>query len=320
MGFNMGFINVEKIKPHLPWMVLVLLVVLVGAAEPSFLSPTGLILLFADITPLFIMALGMTFVIYIGGIDLSSQQLANLITVVATVYLTRFGLGVALLCLVIGFAVGATSGYVTTKLYVPSFVSTLALGFVALSGAKYLSGQRALSMDAEQRDASFGWMFESTLGMPNELLIAMAFLLAAWLLQSRTSFGRSLKAIGAGELAAVASGLNVDRVKILAFGISGTLAATAGLIFSAKLSGGDAQLANGFLLLAIVAVLVGGTPLTGGVGGVINTAIGAMIVAVIRAAMVYLEIAATQQQMIFGIILIAAIALTIDRSKIRIVK
>ena len=76
-------------------------------------------------------------------------------------------------------------------------------------------------------------------------------------------------------------------------------------------------MANGFLLLAIVAVLVGGTPLTGGVGGVLNTAIGTMIVMVIRTAMVYLEIDATQQQMVFGIVLIAAIALTIDRSKLR---
>ena len=142
-------------------------------------------------------------------------------------------------------------------------------------------------------------------------------LLIAWFLQTRTTFGRALKAVGSGELAAVASGLNVDRVKILAFALSGTFAAIAGLIFSVKLSGGDANLANGFLLLAIVAVLVGGTPLTGGVGGVINTVIGTLIVMVIRAAMVYLEVDATHQRMIFGIVLIAAIALTIDRSKLR---
>ena len=191
------------------------------------------------------------------------------------------------------------------------------MGFVALSVAKWLSGQRALYMDATLRDASFAWMFGNTAGVPHELVIALVVLALAWFLQTRTTFGRSLKAVGAGELAAVASGVNVDRVKIIAFGISGTFAAIAGLIFSVKLSGGDAHLANGFLLLAIVAVLVGGTPLTGGVGGVLNTAIGTLIVMVIRAAMVYLEIDATQQQMIFGLVLIVAIALTIDRSKLR---
>lgn len=313
-------INLERVKPHLPWLTLAVLIAVVGAANPQFLDPYNFLLLLADVSPLFIMALGMTFVIYIGGIDLSVQQLANLISVVATVYLARFGFGVALLAMLIGFAIGCISGYVTTKLYVPSFVSTLALGFVALSGAKYLSGNRALSMDAELRDAAFGWMFGSSWGMPHELLISLAFLAAMWFVQSRTRFGRALKAVGAGELAAVASGLNVDRVKIFAFGLSGALAAAAGMLFSAKLSGGDAQLANGFLLLVIVAVLVGGTPLTGGVGGVLNTAVGVMIVAVIRTAMVYLEVAANHQQMVFGIILMIAIAATIDRSKIRVVK
>ena len=307
----------ERLRPHLPWLTLVALTLAVGVANPSFLVPSGLLSLVTDAVPLFIMALGMTFAIYIAGIDLSAQQVANMVTVIATVYLARFGIAVALICIVAGFLFGAVSGFVTTRLYVPSFVSTLAMGFVALSGAKYLSGQRALSMDATQRDASFGWMFETTAGIPHELVIAVALLLLAWFLQTRTTFGRALKAVGAGELAAVASGVNVDRVKILAFGVSGAFAGIAGLMFSAKLSGGDANLANGFLLLAIVAVLVGGTPLTGGVGGVVNTAIGTLIVMVIRAAMVYLEIDATLQQMVFGIVLIVAIALTIDRRKLR---
>lgn len=309
--------KLEALKPHFPWITLLVLVLIVGAINPSFFDPAALIRLIADIVPLFIMAMGMTFAIYIGGIDLSVQQLANVVTVVATVYLANFGIGVALIAILIGFIFGAISGYVTTRLFVPSFVSTLAMGFVALSMAKWLSDQRALSMDATLRNESFGWMFGNTAGIPHELAIALVLLALAWFLQTRTTFGRSLKAVGAGELAAVASGLNVDRVKIIAFAISGAFAAIAGLMFSVKLSGGDANLANGFLLLAIVAVLVGGTPLTGGVGGVVNTAIGTLIVMVIRAAMVYLEVDATQQQMVFGIVLIAAIALTIDRSKLR---
>lgn len=312
--------NLNRIKPYFPWLTLLVLVLAVGIANPSFLVPSSLLSLVADIVPLFIMALGMTFAIYIGGIDLSVQQLANMVTVIATVYLAQFGMSVAVICILAGFLFGAVSGYVTNRFYVPSFVSTLAMGFVALSVAKYLSGQRALYMDATLRDANFGWMFGNTAGMPHELAIAILLLAIAWFLQKKTTFGRALKAIGSGEPAAVASGLKVVRVKILAFAISGTFAAIAGLMFSVKLSGGDANLANGFLLLAIVAVLVGGTPLTGGVGGVINTVVGTLIVMVIRAAMVYIEISATQQQMIFGIVLIVAIALTIDRSKMQIVK
>lgn len=310
----------EKLRPFLPWMTLVALVLLTGALNPAFLNPSGMVSLVADVVPLFIMALGMTFAVYIGGIDLSMQQVANLVTVIATVYLAHFGVFVAVICVLAGFTLGAFSGWVTSRYCVPSFVSTLAMGFIALSGARFLSGERALSMDSATREVSFGWMFGTTAGIPHELVIAAVLLTFAWVLQTRTTFGRALKAVGAGEPAAVASGLAVGRIRILAFALSGSFAAFAGLMFAVKLSGGDANLANGFLILAIVAVLVGGTPLTGGVGGVINTLVGTLIVVVIRTAMVYLDVDATMQQMIFGVILIVAIALTIDRSKMRIVK
>ena len=310
----------EHIKPHLPWMTLLALTAIVGIADANFLRPVNLISMTADIVPLFIMALGMTFAIYIGGIDLSAQSVANMTTVIATVALPTFGLGAAVICILAGLFLGAVSGFVTTRLLVPSFISTLAIGGVAFSTGQFLSGQRALYMDATLRDNSFGWMVGKSFGIPHELFIGGALVLIAIFVQNRTTFGRALKAVGAGEPAAVASGLNVRRIKILAFAISGALAAIAGLLFSVKLSGGSPTIANGFLLPAIVAVLVGGTPLTGGVGGVVNTLIGTLIVAVIRSSMLYFEVDATRQQMVFGIVLIIAIALTIDRSKLRIVK
>lgn len=310
----------EKIKPHLPWITLVVLVLVVGAADSNFLRLHNLIGMAADIVPLFIMAMGMTFVIYIGGIDLSAQSVANMTTVIATIALPLFGVGAALVCLVAGVVLGGVSGVVTTRFLVPSFISTLAIGGVAFSAGQFLSGQRALYMDAALRDGAFGWMVGTSFGIPHEIFIGLGLVLAGWFVQSRTTFGRALKAIGAGEPAAVASGLNVTRIKIMAFALSGGLAAIAGLLFAVKLSGGAPTIANGFLLPAIVAVLVGGTPLTGGVGGVVNTLIGTLIVAVIRSSMLYFEVDATRQQMVFGIILILAIALTIDRSKLRVVK
>ena len=310
----------QRLKSHLPWITLVVLVAIVGAVDPSFLRPANLLGLAGDIVPLFIMALGLTFAIYIGGIDLSAQSMANMITVMASLYLGALGFWVAPLCIATGFLLGTVSGYFTTRQFVPSFISTLAVGGVCFSMAQWLSGNRALNMDATQRDALFGWMIGRTGIIPNELFIAVGLLAICLFIERRTTLGRALKAVGAGELAAAASGLNVGRYKILAFAISGALAAVAGLLFSVKLSGGAPTIANGFLLPAIVAVLVGGTPLTGGVGGVLNTAIGTLIVAVIRSSMLYFGIEATQQQMVFGLVLIGAIALTIDRSKLRLVK
>lgn len=310
----------QRIKPHLPWITLLALTAIVGIVDPSFLRPVNLLNLVGDIVPLFIMALGLTFAIYIGGIDLSVQSMANMITVVASIYLASLGAWVAVLCIAAGFGLGMVSGFLTTRMFVPSFISTLAIGGVCLSVAQWLSGNRALNMDAEQRNAVFGWMIGRTGIIPNELFLAAVLLALCLFIERRTVLGRVLKAVGAGEPAAKASGINVGRYKMLAFAISGALAAIAGLLFSVKLSGGAPSIANGFLLPAIVAVLVGGTPLTGGVGGVLNTLIGTLVVAVIRASMLYLGVEATQQQMLFGLVLIVAIALTIDRSKLRTVK
>ena len=105
----------QRIKPHLPWITLVVLVACVGVVDDTFLRPANLLAIAGDIVPLFIMALGLTFAIYIGGIDLSAQSMANLVTVIASLYLASLGAWVAVLCVAVGFGLGMLSGYVTTK-------------------------------------------------------------------------------------------------------------------------------------------------------------------------------------------------------------
>lgn len=312
--------NIEKLRSHFPWITLLVLVLCVSAVNTGFLRPDNLLQMLSDVSALFVMAMGITLVVYIGGIDLSSQSVANMTTVLATVILPVSGVWTALVVVGAGAGVGAASGLASTKLKVPSFIATLALGGVALSSAAYISKQQSVSMDSELRQHSLGWIYGVSWSVPNEVFIAAGLLLVFLFLERRTTFGRALKAIGAGELAALASGLRVDRYKIAAYAMSGALAAAAGVIFAARLAGGGPNVAEGFLLPAIVAVLVGGTPLTGGVGGVLNTLVGTMIVAVIRTGMVYLEVPAQAQQFFFGLMLIVAIGLTMDRSKLSTVK
>jgi ribose transport system permease protein len=310
----------DILKSNYHWVTLGVLVLMIGLVDSNFWKLSSLLILIGDIVPLFIMALGLTFAIFIGGIDLSAQSMANMITVIASLYLGYLGIWVVPVCILIGAVLGAMSGLFTTRFLVPSFISTLAIGGVCYSLAQWLSGNRALYMDAEIRDALFGWMLGSTAIVPNTLFVGAVVFAVVFVIERKTVLGRRLKAVGSAELAAVASGMKVSKVKIIAFALSGGLAALAGVIFSIKLSGGAPSIANGFLLPAIVAVLIGGTPLTGGVGGVVNTLVGTMIVAVIRSSMLYLEVDATHQQMVFGLVLIAAIVFTIDRSKLSIVK
>ncbi|CCN36427.1 putative Ribose/xylose/arabinose/galactoside ABC-type transport systems, permease component [Vibrio nigripulchritudo SO65] len=309
-----------KLSAYFPLITLLILVLLVSLYDSNFVRIQNLLQLTQDISTLFVMALGMTFVIYIGGIDLSSQSVASMTTVIVTLLLPTLGVGAALAAVVVGALFGLISGWVHVRFRIASFIATLAIGGIAYSTGQVVSGQRSGYMDAAARNDSFGWIVGNTAGIPHEILVAAALLIICLVIEKRTILGRSFKAVGAGELAAVASGLRVNRIKIAAFALSGALAAFAGVMLAARLSGGSPTMADQFLLPALVAVLIGGTPLTGGVGGVLNTLVGAMIVAVVRTSMTYLHVPAQAQQIFFGLVLIVAIALTIDRSKIDVLK
>ena len=312
--------SLHRLKSYLPILTLVVLTAMVGALDPSFLRPASLLEVASDIAALFVMALGVTFPIFVGSIDLSAQSVASMTTVVVTASLPKLGVAALPFALAIGAGFGAVSGFVSTRAKIPTFITTLAVGGVAYSIGQYVSDEKSLSMAEAQREGLLGWLYGSVGLVPKEILVAGVLFLLALFVERRTVAGRVFKAIGAAESAATASGLRVLRYKVAVFAISGGLAAMAGLMLAARLSGGSPTAANQFLLPSIVAVLVGGTPLTGGVGGVLNTLIGALIVAVVRTSMVYLDVPAEGQQIFFGIVLISAIALTIDRRKVRTVK
>ena len=126
--------------------------------------------------------------------------------------------------------------------------------------------------------------------------------------------------IGAQEQAVIASGVNIDRVKLAAFALSGLMAAVAGVVMGARLGSGSPTLANEFLLPAISAVVVGGTAITGGVGTDWRTMIGALIIQVVRIGMTFMGISVFAQQIVFGVLLVVAVAVTMDRTKVLVVK
>jgi ribose transport system permease protein len=164
------------------------------------------------------------------------------------------------------------------------------------------------------------WITGTVLGVPNVILIALVVLAVAHTIQSRTRFGRYSAAIGAGEPAAYASGVKVDRQKIIALILSATCAALAGVILAGRLASGSPTLASELLLPSIAAVVVGGTAITGGVGSIWRTLIGALIISVVRIGMTFLGVDIFAQDIVFGAVLIGAVAVTIDRSKIPVVK
>ena len=303
----------------IPPALLVVLVAIIELAAPGFITGETLTLLLANTAVLFILATGVTFVILIGGIDLSIQAVASLASVILAQLLPSLGLAAFPVAIAAGVAAGLISGIVHVRLRVPSFVATLATGGVVAGLALWIADGRAITIEEGGR-LNTTWVNGTVIGIPVVVLIAVVVGVASFLVLRYTRFGRYSLAVGAGEPAAWAAGINVDRTKIVAFAISGTLAAIAGVILAARLSSGSPTLANQLLLPAIAAVIVGGTAITGGLGGVARTAVGALIISIVRIGMTFVGVNIFAENIVFGAVLIAAVAITIDRSKIAIIK
>ncbi|NBA94814.1 ABC transporter permease [Pseudomonas sp. R5(2019)] len=313
-------ISLIDFRSQAPLLALVVLMALISGYDPGFIRPAAILGLAADTATLFIMATGITFVVLIGGIDLSSQAVASMASVIVALLLPDFGSWSVPLAIAAGVTAGIISGVLHTQLRLPSFIVTLAIGGLVVSLNMLWSGNRTINIAEADRSASFGWVTGQSLGIPNEIWVALAVMVLCVVIHRKTAFGRFANAIGSGESAAWASGINVLRVKIISFALSGGLAALAGVMMAGRVASGSPTLANEFLLPAIAAVLVGGTALTGGVGGIWRTLIGALLVSVVRIGMTFVGVSVFAQQIVFGVILIIAVAFTIDRSKIPVVK
>ena len=309
----------EMASRFAPLAVLLALIVFVAVNAPSFATPQTFAVVLADTAVLFILAAGVTFVILLGAIDLSIQSVASLSSVILAQTLPRFGLFAFVLAIASGLLFGVASGIVHVRLRVPSFVATLAMGGVAAGLALLASSGRAITIEEAGR-ANAAWINHSIAGVPIVVLISVVVGVGGFGVLRYSRFGRYCLAIGAGEPAAWAAGVDVERTKIMAFAASGLLAALAGTILAARLSSGSPSLANQLLLPAIASVIVGGTAITGGLGGIGRTAVGALTVSIVRIGMTFVGVDIFAEQMVFGAVLIGAVALTIDRGKIPVIK
>ena len=218
-----------------------------------------------------------------------------------------------------GSIFGLISGYFHVTLKIPSFIATLATGGIAASLSLVITN--ASSVQILQKEKHYiTWITDTSFYIPNEILVSLTILVLCSFLINFTKFGRYVTSIGAGEAVAWTSGIDVKLNKYLALILSASLAAISGIVLSSRMSAGSPTLANEFLLPAIAAVIIGGTALTGGVGSIQRTLIGVLIISVLRIGMTFIGINIFAQQLVFGCMLIIAVALNIDRSKIPIVK
>lgn len=309
----------KNLVEFMPIITLVGLMIVMAIGSPRFLMPSNLHGLLTQSSTLLVMGLGETFIILLGSIDLSIAPIAAMSTIIAAMLIPSLGYFAYVVAVIFGVFAGLLTGLVHTKARIPSFIATL--GAMGLWTGVGFVLSKATPITVVAGDIHYiRWVTGTTLGINNVIYLATTALLIAYIIERYTQFGRYVKAIGAGERASSVSGVAIDRYKTMAFVLSATMAAFAGVLLSARMAGGSARMADGLQMKAIAVVVLGGTAISGGIGGVMRTLVGVLIVIALDTGMTMAGVNPWFQQAVYGAIIIMAVALTIDRSRITIIK
>lgn len=301
-----------------PIIALLALVIVFSLITPVFLTPNNLVNLVRQMAVLLVVALGATFVVLIGSIDLSIGSIVTLTGVTSAMLVAAIGPWGALVGFAVGVACGLVNGVVHVYLKVPSFIVTLGTMFVFAGVALIITGGRPQALRSPELSSLFGGTV--LFGIPTISLWALLALVLAVFIEKKLVFGFRAKAIGDAETVAKLSGISVERVKVAAFVLSGVFAAFAGLLLMTRTNSASGSMGEPFLMEALAAILLGGTSLMGGVGGPARTILGVLVIAVLSNGMNLASVDPFIQQTIKGVVLIAAVALTLNRKELSSVK
>jgi ribose transport system permease protein len=313
--------RVSLVGDVLPLAALLILVVFFAVRAEAFLTPANLTLITGQAGILLLAALGATLVIIAGSVDLSVGSIA-LLTGAVLASLINAGIGNPILVLAISIAVGAAIGLLNGVVFaygrVPSFIATLGtLSLFAGIGLTILQGSTINFTNQTIRDLAIGQLIPN---VQNAALIAAAAFVVVWFFARRTRFGLYVYAVGGNERVVELAGVRTRRVKVLILVVSGITAGLAGLLLTAQLGAAGPTLGSTILLDSIAAIVIGGTALSGGVGGVGRTVLGVLILTVLSNGLNQIGAQDYTQTIIKGLVIIVAAVFTMASQRKLIVK
>lgn len=287
---------------------------LLTIATSNFLTVENIVNVLRQVSINGILAIGMTFVVITGGIDLSVGSLVAFSGVIAASFI-RGGYSIWIsifLALVASLILGFVSGFFIAKRRIAPFIVTLAMMTIA-RGLTYVysDGKPISGFSQEYLNIGKG----DFLRIPIPIWILITVFIICYLILYHTSMGRYIYAVGGNEHAALVSGINVTRVKIFVYAVSGLLAGLAAVVLSSRVSAGLPQAGGSYELDAIAAVVIGGTSLSGGRGRLWGTIIGVLIIGIVNNGMDLLNVSSYYQQIVKGCIILAAVLLDFDSNK-----
>jgi ribose transport system permease protein len=301
-----------------PFLLLIVLIGGVTAKSHSFLAQDSLRAMALQAAPVLCLSAGLTPVILIGGIDLSSATLTSLCSVLLAKWLPSWGWPGLVAVIVTATLCGAIVGAIHALTQTPSFVVTL--GALGVYSGMALEISNATNEPIVTHYNLISWANDLVFGVPVGFIVGVGCLTVVAALLRYLTLGRYVYAVGASELGAVMSGVRRNSVRIAAFATSGASAAIAAIVLVARTSYSSPTLADGYLLAAIAAVIVGGTAISGGLGGLGRTLIGVLTITAVEVGMIFVGVNPVLQDVVFGVAIIVAAAATTDRAKLSVIK
>jgi len=315
----------DAIQRLLAFGALIVLIIVFSVASPNFLQFNNIIGILLATAINGVLALGVTFVIISGGIDLSIGTVMTLSAVITGVLITNMDLPVPVGIvggILTGGLAGVANGILIARFHIPPFIATLGMLNVAKGFALVISGLKPIYFNdtPEVNQSAMGSLIGSLipgLAIPNIVLVLFGAALVASLVLSKTVLGRFTFALGSNEEAARLSGVSVDRWKIAVYTTCGLFAGLAGVLIAARLNSAQPALGQGYELDAIAAAVIGGTSLSGGEGSILGTVIGAFIISTLTNGLRILSVPQEWQIVVTGGIVILAVYLDVVRRRQR---
>lgn len=296
--------------------IFIIIFIIASIGTPNFLSVANLTNVVRQMVVVTLLAFGITFVIILGHIDVSLGSVLALCGCISAAAMKSTDS--VILAVLAGMAVGLISGIINgviiTKFVIPAFIMTLATTAVARGAVLLFTGGRPISNLGNFEEIGNGNVFGV---IPISIVILAVFMVISWILLNRTKFGRHVYAVGGNQQAAIASGIDADKVVRKSFIYNGILCALAGIVLTSRMDSGQPTAGIGYEFDAITAVVVGGTSLSGGRGTIVGTLIGAMIIAVINNNLNLLSISSYWQQIAKGLIILVAVILDVYTKRAR---
>ena len=303
----MALNSVDIFKKYGMYLTLIMLLVFFSMATDTFLNTENLFNVARQVSMLGIAAVGMTFVLLLGGIDLSIGSQVTLVNIIASWFMVKAGINPVAAC-AIALAVACLNGYVNgwiiANIKIPPLIVTLAT-MTILEGLAYIICQGVPIFGFPKSFAVIGQGYVGVVPIP--VIIMVVILSIGAFILNQTFFGRWFYAVGGNEEAATLSGINVKRVKYLVYTLSGFFAGVAGIVLLSRTNSGQALAGKGFEFDVLTAVVVGGVSVIGGVGRISNVVAGILIIGVLSNGMVLMNVGQYGQMLVKGLVLVTAV-------------